>query len=378
MPIRNLLMLQQQGYELGRIRTGTSVAVPGKTWRRPVRLETYRFTTRDLELTTAVAELYGGTARPWEGHAGQFEVTTQRDAIEVYVPPRTLTVDTDMVLYKGGICERRCDGITERKSGKPCLCPQPEDPDDEASVRRALDKRLRLAALNPAEACTQQTQINVAIPDLPGLGKWRLVTGSYYVAVETGDTAALMDGARHSGTYLRAVMRIEERLRGDGKPFPVVALRIGATLRQIASGELPAGPAGLMAMLAPAGEARPALTAGGARVPALPAGNGAGLASAPPARTAVVPLPPEVGRAAPAEPAAPENPADGSSEMSPAQEIAAAVAGASRVQLSARRKQAETLDCLDDIVNTSLPGEPEVHETLGALLDALDQARAAG
>lgn len=267
MPISPLVM-QRRSYQIGRLRTGTSVAVPGKDWRRPVRLEHFRFTTPSEPTASAVAAHYGGDVAIWEGH-GEFEVLTGLAAIDVLVPPREV-ISQWMELWQGGRCKRRCDGITESVSRQPCLCPQPDDPLDETSVLQARDERMRLGEANPPQACKQKTRVNIMLPDLPGLGVWRLDTGSYHATVEMGDTAEALTIARDAGVYLTAVVRIEQRKRAsDGKPYPVVALQPGCSLRQIASGALPAGAGGLLAQLQgqSAGD-RLALPAGPASAPA--------------------------------------------------------------------------------------------------------------
>jgi hypothetical protein len=269
MPINGVLDLQRRSAQLGEIRNGTSVAVPGKTYRKPVRLETWRFTTASEAAAIAVAALYGGTVAPWSQKKGRWEVITDRTAIDVWVPPRGEAVDTNMELWDGPRRLRKCDGITESLSGKPCWCPHPDDPCDPASVQRARDERKHLAGLKPPQACKPLTRINVTIPDLPGLlGVWRLNTGSENAAVETTDSGDAMAIARQGGVYLPAVLRFEWRYRSaDGSPYQVPVLQIGLSMRELAEGALPAGPGGLLAQLQrPAG--RLALTAGQAGSPA--------------------------------------------------------------------------------------------------------------
>jgi hypothetical protein len=102
------------------------------------------------------------------------------------------------------------------------------------------------------------------LPDLPGLGVFRLDTHSYYAAVEIGDAAALMQAARDKGVFLPATLRIDHRQRvaeGRTKKFPVPVLEVMATFRQIASGQLEAG--GLAAQLPPPpGQQQRAITSG--------------------------------------------------------------------------------------------------------------------
>ena len=251
MPINGVLDMQRRSVQLGEIRMGTSVAVPGKDYRRPVRLETFRFTTASEQIAEAVAARYGGTVAPWTQRKGRWEVTTGRTALDVWVPPRGEAVDANMELWDGPKCLRRCDGITERRSDQACLCPQPDDPTDPVSIQRARDERKRLAAMRPPQACKPLTRINVTISDLPGLtGVFRLNTGSESAAVETADSGDAMAIAREGGVYLPAVLRIEWRVReADGKPYPVPVLHIGKSMQEIAEKALPAGLNGLLAQI---------------------------------------------------------------------------------------------------------------------------------
>lgn len=256
-----LLDIQRRGQQIGRLRIGQQVGT-GKTGKdgaekmRPVRLDTFRFTTGSRPAADAVAEHFGGTVRDWQG---QFEVITTLSSIPVTVPPRDKVVSQDYEMWTAGGCQRRCDSVTDQISNGPCKCPADQM------------QRAELAKANPPQACKPVTRINVMIPDLPGLGVWRLDTGSYYAAVEIGDAAALMELARDRGVFLPAILRIDQRSRvanGQTKKYPVPVLEVLATFRQIASGELEQG--GITAQLPPApGEAPKAITSGRpAQVPA--------------------------------------------------------------------------------------------------------------
>jgi hypothetical protein len=174
---------------------------------------------------------------------------------------------------KGG-CQRRCDSQTEQISGGACLCPHATDPSDEKQVAAQALERSRLASLNPPQACKVVTRISVMIPDLPGLGVFRLDSGSYYAATEIGDSAELMQVARDKGVFLPAILRIEQRSRvanGQTKKFPVPVLEVLATFRDIATGAI--GQGGMVAQLPPApATQRRAITA------ATPAAEAAPLA----------------------------------------------------------------------------------------------------
>jgi hypothetical protein len=242
---------------------------------RPDKLSTFRFTTASRISADAIAELYGGEVRDWV--RGQFEVITAKSEIGVTVPPRDQVISQWYEMWSKGGAQRRCDSQHEQISDGPCLCPHAEDPDDEEEVARCALERAGLAKANPPKACKLVTRISVMIPDLPGLGVFRLDSGSYYAASEIGDAALLMQAARDKGVLLPAVLRIEQRQRiagGKTTNYPVPVLEVLATFRQIATGALEAG--GIMAQLPPApGEQPKAITAGpAAAVPAPPADAG--------------------------------------------------------------------------------------------------------
>jgi hypothetical protein len=272
-----ILDIQRRGQQIGRIRIGQQVAT-GSGKMRPARLDTFRFTTGSRVSADAIAELYGGTVRDWEG---QFEVITKQNAIGVTVPPRDQVVSQWYEMWNKGGCLRRCDSQTETISNGPCQCPHAEDPSDAGAVANAAAKRAAMAKSNPPQACKLVTRISVMIPDLPGLGVFRLDSGSYYAAVEIGDSAALMQMARDKGIFLPAMLRIEQRKRvagGTTTPYPVPVLEVLATFRDIATGAIEA--AGIAAQLPPAPGERRAITSGqpapahAAQVPSDPGRDG--------------------------------------------------------------------------------------------------------
>jgi hypothetical protein len=260
-----LLDIQRRGQQIGRIRLGQQVkAANGKM--RPAKLDTFRITTQSRHSADAIADLYGGTVQDWNG---EYEVITGQTAISVTVPPRDQVISQHYEMWNRGGCLRRCDSRTDQISGGPCLCPHADDPTDLVAVENAAQERARLAGMNPPQACKAVTRISVMIPDLPGLGVFRLDTSSYYAAVEIGDAAELLQVARDRGVFLPAVLRIEQRQRvagGQTKKFPVPVLEVLSTFRQIASGALEAG--GITAQLPPAPGGQPrALTSGAPATP---------------------------------------------------------------------------------------------------------------
>ncbi|MDP8961526.1 MAG: hypothetical protein M3N32_07935 [Actinomycetota bacterium] len=181
-----ILTIQQRLAELGRIRVG---AKTGKG--HPKKLEQFRFTSPSQRLIEAVAELYGGEVQEWEGaptDGAQWEVFTAADSINVVLPPNEF-VSQWMELWSGGGIKRRCDGTTETLSMKPCLC----DPD-------------------PADReCSPTTRLRVMLPEVAGVGVWRLETHSYHAAAELAGVAQLLAAATAAGKAIPASLRLEQR-----------------------------------------------------------------------------------------------------------------------------------------------------------------------
>lgn len=251
------LMLQRQFRELGRIRTGEQVITKGK--RHPVRLATFRITSGRRDLLEAAAAIYGGEVQPWpeapDGDAWQ--LTTRTDTLDIVIPPGN-PVSQWMELYAGGGCLRRCDGVTELLTRKPCLCPK--------------DVPTRIELAGKGEACKPTTRLPVILPRLPDLGIWLATSHSFYAASELAGTAELLVAtAQRTGRMVEAELWIDPRSKkkpGQGKQeFNVLAIRV---------------PVGFNGLLAAAGQAA-AQIAGGA--PLMLAPGRPALPSTPPPAT---------------------------------------------------------------------------------------------
>jgi hypothetical protein len=170
MPIINL---QLQQTEVGRIRLG--VKVKGANGReRPDKLDRLRFTSPRKTLIDKIADLYGGEVRPWQPPKGtqQWEVITNTTEVPVLVPQQDPAQSQWYELWSAGGCQRRCDGQQEMISKQACVC----DP--------------------AARDCKMHTRLRVMLEDVPGLGAWRVDTGSYYAAVELPGIAQLLAQAQ--------------------------------------------------------------------------------------------------------------------------------------------------------------------------------------
>jgi len=222
MPIK-ILQEQRRVYEVGRIRTGILVPNerrPGKT--RPEKLGVFRFTSRDQGALAEVARLYGGVPRPWADAPvdEQWEVITEAKEIGVMVPPGPQSVSQWMELWSGGGCQRRCDGETEQRRNVACLCKDTPGAD-------------------PKDLCKPTTRVSLVLPDVPGLGVWRLESHGWNAAHELGGTAELLATVRTAGNYVPALLRLEQReqvVDGKTKAFAVPVLTWQTTVRAMLEG----------------------------------------------------------------------------------------------------------------------------------------------
>ena len=329
-----ILDLQQRLQEVGRIRMGQQQAYTrkdGSQGRRPAKLQHWRLTSRDQQRLAAAAEHYGGAVQPWEGREGEHELYTTTDTLRVLIIPGQ-ALSQWWELWSGGGCQRRCDGHTEVLTQAPCLCPA------------AYDERAEAAA--EGKACKPCTRLAVLLPDVPGIGHWRLETHSYYAAVELAAATGLLEEATRRGALLPARLRIDVRRKvAGGKttsyPVPVVDLDVTPTAlielgRGAAEGELlalPPAPAAQGHTPVPAeARAQGAGVAAGVAAMAEPPAPAAPRANAQAALGAAAPLPAPVpvpvGEGEPAPPVQPAPaqvpvPAPGAAPAAPAAPVAA-------------------------------------------------------
>lgn len=215
MPILDLQMRMRQ---LGEIRLGHVVPTSnGKT--RPAKLDKFRFTSPSREILTSIADLYGGEVKPWtpaNGGPSEFEVYSQANRLPVLIPPRD-AVSQWYELYAGSKCQRRCDGVTEHKSDRPCVC-DPEDRD-----------------------CKITTRVNVMLRDVPALGQWLLITKGYHAAVTLPPAAELLAQA---GGYVAGWLGVEEKtaiVKDKPARFMVPTLDVEITPAALMAGEVSGG-----------------------------------------------------------------------------------------------------------------------------------------
>lgn len=244
-----LLDIQRRFVEIGRLRTGEKVAAAnGKS--RPKKLDTWRLTSPSKEAITAAAAKYGGSVEAWED---QYQVITDSATLDVMLPPQAgvRSYSLSYELWSGGGCQRRCNGADamiargDQLVPMACQC----DPDD--------------------RECKPTLRVPFFLPDLPGLGVWRLDTGGFNAAAELPGMLDLLAQFSAAGKPVRAVLRLEQRTSkkgGQTRKFAVPVIDLPYSLAELTGGELTALPSN--------GQAAPQLTSSPHRVegdtPAVP------------------------------------------------------------------------------------------------------------
>jgi hypothetical protein len=193
-----MIDIQRQMVELGRIRTGDQVDIAGQAGKkRPRKLETFRLTSQNKELIAEAARLYGGTPGAWND---QWEVVITAETLPIMLPPGE-AMSQWWELWDAGGCKRRCEGTGGRNvlADEPCSCPE--------------DKTERAELAKNGKACKPTTRLNVILPELPGLGLWRLESHGHYAAVELAGAAEYLSMATSLGHRVPAHLRIVNRSR---------------------------------------------------------------------------------------------------------------------------------------------------------------------
>lgn len=209
----SIITLQRQVMEVGRVRIGGEKPERGAG----KKLDYPRLTSPHRDLIERAARAYGGDVQEWAAPSGiQFQVYCDRPIRVGFLPMAHLYEQWNELWQRGG-CQRRCDGVTEQKSGKPCLCTD--------------EKR----------ECKPVTRAWVVLLDVGGYGTWRIETGSYYAAVEMGGVLELAETAMRAGHQITATMSIEHRsIARDGqtRKFIVPVLRPDLDIEMFATGQV--------------------------------------------------------------------------------------------------------------------------------------------
>jgi hypothetical protein len=180
--------------EAGRIRLGV------KTAKGMTSIDTLRFTSPHRQSIEHLARLFGGTAQAWNdpkaSPSHQFEVISQTNEIEVYLPREAITVWYE--LWSGGGVTRRCDGET---------CQVPRKAGDGWDM---FDVECLCAQQNQL-ACRPYTRMRLILPQIPFRGVWRLETKGWNASKELPGMAAVIDHLAAGGQMVRAQLGVERR-----------------------------------------------------------------------------------------------------------------------------------------------------------------------
>lgn len=268
-PVVPIANLNRRLPELGRIRTGTSR--PGKKEgdKIPIAQDTFSFTSSDITALRQIQEHYGGRDPvPWDepkAAPGQHLLATTAKEIHVALPPDPLGGTPVYELWGGGGCERRCDGTTCESWRKG---PDGPEPFDQACICVAKGEL----------ACDPKTRLNVLLPNVRGIGTWRLETKSWNAAQELPGMVELIQSLQAKG-ITRATLRLEHkqsRQAGVVRKFIVPVLGLDETVEALVAGEASVGRLGAPPAAAiGAGVADGATVRGDAtpEIPAAPSGE---------------------------------------------------------------------------------------------------------
>jgi hypothetical protein len=220
--------------QAGRIRIGE------KTSNRKGRtsIDTFKFTSSDVDLLRPLAEEYGGIVEVWNEPASgdRWALRTEATKIRVVLPPEPLSQHYE--LWNPQL-QRRCNGIT-------CalLTATPDDADfqevDCICVRKGVLE------------CKYVLRLNVLLSEVESLGTWRLDTSSEHARKEIPAVVDAIQGLQEHGFH-RAVLRIDKR-RKPGKVFNVPVLDPGVSIGTLTSGDTRLGQLPVAPRIAPVGE----------------------------------------------------------------------------------------------------------------------------
>jgi hypothetical protein len=244
-----IIGLQRRIREVGRIRMG--IQAPTSTGRRaPKKLDKFRLTSPDRAVIEAVAATYGGEVEQWTNPRGQvngpgaqeYEVITTANELRIALPPNPgdMAWSQSYESWANGFCTKRCNGEWDQIADRACTC----DPEN--------------------RECKATSRLSVLLPDIAGLGLWRLESHGYYAAVELAGAIDLIQQMAGAHAVIPARLRLDQRevrrlVNGKAKvhkfAVPVIdldvsifgvqaiAMRVGDTEVQAGEGlpELPSG-----------------------------------------------------------------------------------------------------------------------------------------
>lgn len=183
-----IIGLQRRIREVGRLRIGTST--PSGSNKRPKKLDRFRFTSNDRSVIEAAATIYGGTCQQWDNNGtGQWECISDATELRIALPPdpNDMAWSQFYETWGAGFCQKRCDGQRDAIRDRACDC----DPEN--------------------RTCKPTSRLSVLLPDIAGLGLWRLESHGYYAAVELAGAIDLIQQMAGAHAVIPARLRLELR-----------------------------------------------------------------------------------------------------------------------------------------------------------------------
>jgi hypothetical protein len=220
-----IIDIQRRIREVGRIRLGVQgTTAEGK--RYPKKINRFRFTSGDEAIINATAQRYGGTARGWQNDdRDEFEVVSDATEIPIMLPPNPTDLGFSQWFEVWGnkVCKKRCDGVRDQVRDVPCDC----DPDE--------------------RECKATTRLSVILPEIPGLGVWRVESHGWNAAVELAASVEMIEALAGRQAMVPARLRLDVReqrrlIDGEAKTrkFVVPVIDVDVSVNQVQA--LVAGP----------------------------------------------------------------------------------------------------------------------------------------
>lgn len=216
-----IIDIQRNHMTIFNIRLGEKITTKsGK--EAPARLtDQIRVTSPNPHVVEAFVAQYGGHTQPW---ADQWEAYLPIVDLPIMVLPGQ-SISQWWERYRGGICDRRCEGTggIEKISGRPCMC----DPD--------IDERMA-----DKDECSLMTRLHFMCPEVEVIGAGALVSHGR-IAAETLPQAILAaEAALAANCMVPAVLRVTTKL-GKNRQYVVPQIEMtGLSLRQLMTGQLDA------------------------------------------------------------------------------------------------------------------------------------------
>ncbi|MGI9297848.1 MAG: hypothetical protein ACR2QC_08110 [Gammaproteobacteria bacterium] len=204
---------------LGRIRAGDR---SGRN-NAPKRLDHFRLTSDNKpRLEYAVKLGWGEEVIEWpdapEGR--QWQMYGTMDSLTVVVPKIAAFSQYDE-LWSGAECIYRCDGTSILKT-------QPHKDYPGLGEVGGIQEGMPCVCEQFSERVPTVTRVSLFLPELPGVGVWRLDTRGFYAGTELQGIVGMLEEASRRGMYIEADLGISQRKRrsnGQTRIFPVPTLQ---------------------------------------------------------------------------------------------------------------------------------------------------------